>query len=56
MLSCQRVAQYGSTPLILAAQHAKTACARLLLDRGADKDAKAAVCALLRCALLVERS
>ena len=35
-----RRAQYGMTPLIRAAENGRADCARLLLDAGAEKEAK----------------
>ena len=43
---CRRtcaLSQYGQTPLSLAAEHGQAAVVQLLLERGADKDAKSNV-------------
>jgi ankyrin repeat protein len=39
-----RIAQLGYTVLILTAAHGHADCMRLLLEAGADKDARDAVC------------
>ncbi len=38
--TCDTRAQYGETALMCAARGGRAHCARLLLDAGADKDAK----------------